>query len=98
MAYPPHSDPDPSRWQRELEHLQYVNHQLRTDLEEARMAIAQANKDAASYREEVIDLKNKIEVFWDSIENARAMCECACLTTGAWAHIHLGSCAFVSKL
>jgi chromosome segregation ATPase len=75
MAYPPHADPDPSRWQREIENLQYVNHQLRTDLEEARMAIAQANRDAAAYREEVVDLKNKIEVFWDSIEGARAMCE-----------------------
>ncbi|KAG8691514.1 hypothetical protein FRC11_002410 [Ceratobasidium sp. 423] len=30
-------------------------------------------KDAAVYRDEIADLKGKIEVFWDAIEGARAM-------------------------
>ncbi|QRW19138.1 NUDIX family hydrolase [Rhizoctonia solani] len=73
MAYPPHADPDHSRWQRELENLQYINHQLRVDLEDAQGALSQAKQEAAAYRDEIVDLKNKIEVFWDSIEGARAM-------------------------
>lgn len=73
MAYV-HPD-DPSRLQRELEHLQFLNNQLRSSLFEAREACDRANKEAAAYRDEVVDLKNKIEVFWDSIEGARAMCE-----------------------
>ncbi|CEL57921.1 hypothetical protein RSOLAG1IB_02666 [Rhizoctonia solani AG-1 IB] len=73
MAYPPHADPDHSRWQRELESLQYVNHQLRVDIEDAQAALSQAKQEAAAYRDEIVDLKNKIEVFWDSIEGARAM-------------------------
>lgn len=72
MAY--HNPPDdPSRWQRELDHLQFLNNQLRSSLRDARDACDRANKEAAAYREEVIDLKNKIEAFWDSIEGARAM-------------------------
>ncbi|CAE6433193.1 hypothetical protein ACGC1H_001543 [Rhizoctonia solani] len=73
MAYPPHAEPDPSRWQRELESLQYINHQLRGDLEDSQMALSQAKQEAAAYRDEIADLKSKIEVFWDAIEGARAM-------------------------
>ncbi|CAE6493894.1 unnamed protein product [Rhizoctonia solani] len=73
MAYPPHADPDPSRWQRELENLQYINHQLRIDLEDSQAALSQAKQEAAAYRDEIAELKSKIEVFWDAIEGARAM-------------------------
>ncbi|KAJ1311228.1 hypothetical protein OPQ81_009728 [Rhizoctonia solani] len=70
---PPHADPDPSRWQRELDNLQYINHQLRVDLEDSQAALAQAKQEAVAYRDEIADLKSKIEVFWDAIEGARAM-------------------------
>ncbi|KAG9126426.1 Inhibitor of growth protein 3 [Ceratobasidium sp. 392] len=72
MAYAPHGDPDPSRWQRELEQLTYMNHQLRRELEDTRAALQDATKDAAAAREESADLKHKIELFWDNIEDARA--------------------------
>ncbi|KAG9101681.1 hypothetical protein FS749_004490 [Ceratobasidium sp. UAMH 11750] len=71
MSYT-HGDPDPSRWQRELEQLTYMNHQLRRELEDTRAALQDATKDAAAAREESADLKHKIEVFWDNIEDARA--------------------------
>ncbi|KAH7344788.1 hypothetical protein B0J17DRAFT_15281 [Rhizoctonia solani] len=73
MAYPPHADPEPSRWQRELDNLQYINHQLRIDLEDSQAALSQAKQEAVAYRDEIAELKSKIEVFWDAIEGARAM-------------------------
>lgn len=76
MAYSSHADPDPSRWQRELDQLQYMNVQLRHELEETRAALLASNKESAAARDEISDLKHKIEVFWDSIDDARAICEC----------------------
>ena len=98
MAYPSHGDPDPSRWQRELEQLQYMNVQLRHELEETRAALLVSNKESAAARDEISDLKHKIEVFWGSIDEAREICEWPNrLAAQRLAH-HLPSRPFVPQL
>ncbi|QRW05468.1 ADP-ribose diphosphatase [Ceratobasidium sp. AG-Ba] len=66
------NDGDSSRWKRECESLNYMNHQLRRELEDTRQALQDATKDAQAAREESAELKRKVETFWDSIEEARA--------------------------